>query len=143
MNSIVTEIILTRVANQLISEAKNALRRGEENLEIIKTAKKAWNAIENKAYVRGLNLPEINKEELKQIGGLTEEEVNDLIEEEKALHANFLRIWEEVKEKETMEIKEALERLSESSREALRKTGLRMAVRGGLAGIELLTLLKQ
>jgi hypothetical protein len=143
MNSIVAEIILTRVANQLIGEVKNALRRGEMNPEAIKTAKRAWNAVENKAYIRGLNPPQINKEELKQVGGLTEEEVNDLLEEEKALHASFLHMWEEVKEEGTMGLKEALGLLSEGSREALKRTGLRMAIRGGTAGIELLALLKQ
>jgi predicted RNA-binding protein with EMAP domain len=141
--NIVNEIILTRVTNQLIGEIKNALRRGETTSPTIKTAKRAWNTIENKAYVRGLNYPEINKEELKQIGGLTEEEINDLLEEEKALHTAFLRLWEEVEVNERMELKEALELLSESSKEALKRTGLRMTIRGGgTAGIELLTLLR-
>jgi Na+/phosphate symporter len=147
MNELVKEIVLTRAVNQMLSEVKGAMRRGEKEIveEGVRKARRAYNSIRNRAYVNGLREREMTeevKEELSKIGGLSKEEIEDIIREEREVHRKLLGLWEAVKEEGQMEVEEALKLLNESSREALKKTGLKLLVRGNEAGIELLALVR-
>jgi hypothetical protein len=147
MNELTKEIVLTRVTNQLINEIKGKIRRGEDKKEIeetIKTARKAYNAVKNKMYInlKERELKEEVKEELIALGKLDREEIEEIEREEREVHRKLLEMWEGIKEEGRMEIQEAIMLLNENSKEALKRTGLKLLVRGNEAGIELLALVK-
>jgi predicted RNA-binding protein with EMAP domain len=148
MNEIVKEIVLTRTVNQIIGEIKGKVRRGEDKKEIeevIKTAKRAYNAVKNKTYInlKERELKEEVKEELIALGKLDREEIEEVEREEREIHKKMIELWEKVKEDGKMEVNEALSLLNENSREALKRTGLKMIIRGNEAGLEILTLIRQ
>jgi hypothetical protein len=147
MNELTKEIILTRAVNQMIGEVKGMIRRGEKEgiNEMLRKAKKAFNGVKNKAYINGLKEREMNeevKEELSIVGGLSKEEIEEVEREEKEIHRKMMELWEGTKEDRRMEIDEALKLLNDNSKEALKRTGLKLAIRGNEAGIELLALMK-
>jgi hypothetical protein len=147
MNELTKEIVLTRTVNQLINEIKGMIRRGEKEGidEALRKAKRAFNGIKNKTYVTGLKERELKeeiKEELSKIGGLNKEEIEEIEREEREIHRRLLEMWEKVEEKEKMEVNEAIGLLTDNSREALKKTGLKLLVRKNEAGIELLALVR-